>query len=138
MIRGFVAEGRTVLLSWHLLDEVEKICDQVAIVDRGRVVAQGSIDELAAGGHQTIHIATSNDAQALAILTAHRAVASTTVSRGGIHVTLHPDAAAGAGAVDDLSHRLTTGQLTLRRFEPVRASLEERFLEITSHPKENA
>ena len=41
MIRGFVAEGRTVLLSSHLLDEVEKICDQVAIVDRGRVVAQG-------------------------------------------------------------------------------------------------
>src|SRR5215216_7522066 len=41
MIRGFVEEGRTVLLSSHLLDEVEKICDQVAIVDRGRVVAQG-------------------------------------------------------------------------------------------------
>jgi ABC-2 type transport system ATP-binding protein len=35
MIRGFVAEGRTVLLSSHLLDEVEKICDAVAIVDRG-------------------------------------------------------------------------------------------------------
>src|SRR5438093_5656947 len=38
MIRGLVAEGRTVLLSSHLLDEVEKICDAVAIVDHGRVV----------------------------------------------------------------------------------------------------
>src|SRR5918912_1612619 len=46
MIRGFVAEGRTVLVSSHLLDEVEKICDAVAIVDRGRVVAQGSLAEL--------------------------------------------------------------------------------------------
>jgi ABC-2 type transport system ATP-binding protein len=49
MIRGFVAEGRTVLLSSHLLDEVEKICDAAAIVDHGRVVVQGSIDEIVAG-----------------------------------------------------------------------------------------
>jgi ABC-2 type transport system ATP-binding protein len=65
MIRGFVAEGRTVLLSSHLLDEVEKICDQVAIVDRGRVVLQGSIAELAAGGEQAILIATSDEERAL-------------------------------------------------------------------------
>jgi ABC-2 type transport system ATP-binding protein len=49
MIRGFVAEGRTVLLSSHLLDEVEKICDAAAIVDHGRTVLQGSISEIAAG-----------------------------------------------------------------------------------------
>src|SRR6476659_6189112 len=76
MIRGFVAEGRTVLLSSHLLDEVEKICDEVAIVDRGAVVAQGPIAELAAGGRQTILVATSNDEQALALLSDHRAVES--------------------------------------------------------------
>src|SRR5919109_5342866 len=52
MIRGFVAEGRTVLLSSHLLGEVERICDSAAIVDHGRVVSQGSIAELAAGGEQ--------------------------------------------------------------------------------------
>src|SRR5437763_1286982 len=46
MIRGFVTEGRTVLLSSHLLDEVEKICDEAAFVYRGAIVAQGSIEEL--------------------------------------------------------------------------------------------
>src|SRR5438067_1446598 len=47
MIRALVQdEGRTVFLSSHLLDEVERVCDHVAIVDRGRVVVQGSIDEL--------------------------------------------------------------------------------------------
>jgi ABC-2 type transport system ATP-binding protein len=65
MIRGFVAEGRTVLLSSHLLDEVEKICDEVAIVDQGQVVAQGPIAELAAGAQHTILIATSDDEEAL-------------------------------------------------------------------------
>ena len=40
MILSFVDEGRTVMLSSHLLDEVERTCDAVAIVDRGRVVRQ--------------------------------------------------------------------------------------------------
>src|ERR671937_1477118 len=72
MIRGFVAEGRTVLLSSHLLGEVEKICDEVAIVDRGRVVMQGSIEELAADGAPTILVATSDDQRARRILARHR------------------------------------------------------------------
>src|SRR2546423_1272871 len=45
-VRDFVGEGRTIVLSSHLLDEVEKTCDHVAIVDQGRIVVQGSIDEL--------------------------------------------------------------------------------------------
>ena len=85
MIRGFVAEGRTVLLSSHLLDEVEKICDDVAIVDRGRVVVQGSIAELAAGG-QTILLATSDEEQALAMLSSTRV--SPRCGSNGIRVTL--------------------------------------------------
>ncbi len=46
LIRELVAEGRTVLLSSHLLDEVEKTCDVAAIVDNGRVIAQGPIADL--------------------------------------------------------------------------------------------
>src|SRR5690242_17052761 len=42
--------GVTVFISSHLLGEVERICDRVAIVDRGRLVAVGKVDELAAGG----------------------------------------------------------------------------------------
>ncbi len=51
MIRAMVEhEGRTVFISSHLLDEVEKICDAAAIVDRGKIVTQGPIAELASGG----------------------------------------------------------------------------------------
>ena len=45
LIRAFVEEGRTVFLSSHLLDEVEKTCDQIAIVDQGVVVVQGGVAE---------------------------------------------------------------------------------------------
>jgi ABC-2 type transport system ATP-binding protein len=131
MIRGLVAEGRTVLLSSHLLDEVEKICDHVAIVDRGKVVMQGTVAGLAAGGDQTILIATSDDRLALAALSDHRAIASAGTVPGGIRVTLHRDVDVEA-AGGDVSRRLVLGGLALHRFEPVRASLEQRFLEITS------
>ncbi len=46
LIRSFVDEGRTVVISSHLLDEIEKTCDAVAIVDSGQVVKQGNLSEL--------------------------------------------------------------------------------------------
>ncbi len=135
MIRGFVAEGRTVLLSSHLLDEVEKICDEVAIVDRGKVVVQGSISDLAAGGKQTILIATSDEAQALTLLSEHGGVESAAAESMGIRVTLQTNS---VEAQDDISRRLVLAGLAIRRFEPARVSLEQRFLEITSRLEEAA
>jgi ABC-2 type transport system ATP-binding protein len=137
MIRGFVAEGRTVLLSSHLLDEVEKICDSVAIVDRGRVVMQGSIADLARGGEQTILIATSDEERARALLAENRAVASAVAEAEGIRVRLRPDVEAEPAA-DDIGRGLVLAGLAIRRFEPARASLEQRFLEITSRLEEAA
>jgi ABC-2 type transport system ATP-binding protein len=137
MIRGFVAEGRTVLLSSHLLDEVEKICDSVAIVDRGRVVMQGSIADLARSGEQTILIATSDEERALALLGENRAIASAVAEPEGIRVRLRPDLEAEPAA-DDIGRRLVLAGLAIRRFEPARASLEQRFLEITSRLEEAA
>jgi ABC-2 type transport system ATP-binding protein len=137
MIRGFVAEGRTVLLSSHLLDEVEKICDAVAIVDRGRVVMQGSLADLARGREQTILIATSDDERALALLAEHRAVASAVTEPDGVRVRLAPDVEAEPAA-DDIGRRLVLAGLAIRSFEPARASLEQRFLEITSRLEEAA
>jgi ABC-2 type transport system ATP-binding protein len=126
-----------VLLSSHLLDEVEKICDEVAIVDRGRVVMQGSIAELAAGGEQSILIVTSDDERALTILAEHRAVASASPAPGGIRVRVQTDTDA-EGAADDVGRRIVLAGLAIRRFEPARMSLERRFLEITSRLEEAA
>jgi len=137
MIRGFVAEGRTVLLSSHLLDEVEKICDAVAIVDRGRVVMQGSIADLARGGEQTILIATSDEERALALLAENRAVSSAVAEAEGIRVSLRTDVETQPAA-DEVGRRLVLAGLAIRRFEPARASLEQLFLEITTRLEEAA
>jgi ABC-2 type transport system ATP-binding protein len=126
-VRSFVDEGRTVVLSSHLLDEVEKTCDHVAIVDQGRVVVQGSLAELRDGGESIVRIETSATHSAVPVLAGHPAVKRVTQDGGTLHVAL-----LDAAAVPDLNRRLVEAGLDVLRLEPSRASLEDRFLEITT------
>jgi ABC-2 type transport system ATP-binding protein len=126
-IRSFVEQGRTVVLSSHLLDEVEKTCDHVAIVDRGAVVVQGSMAELRAGSESIVRIETGDGRGAARILVGHPAVKRVTEDGSTLRVTL-----LDAGAVPDLNRRLVEAGYDVRRLEPSQASLEDRFLEITS------
>ena len=68
MILSLVAEGRTVVLSSHLLDEVERTCDAVAIVDRGNVIRQGPISELLAGASLVLQVECSEPERARALI----------------------------------------------------------------------
>ena len=131
MIRGFVDEGRTVLLSSHLLDEVEKICDHVAIVDRGRVVMQGSLADLHAAGEHTILLGTTDDPRAIARLVVDGAVAGFEPTAGGIRITLRSGADPAATAAE-INRMLVEFGIGVHRLEPVAATLEQRFLDITT------
>src|SRR5215212_2818158 len=68
LVAALVSEGRTVMLSSHILDEVEKTCDQVAIVDRGEIVASGPLAELQGGGQPRVLIGVDGIEAALALL----------------------------------------------------------------------
>ena len=70
MILSLVAEGRTVVLSSHLLDEVERTCDAVAIVDRGKIIRQGSISELLSGASLSLQVECSEPERARTLLEA--------------------------------------------------------------------
>jgi len=132
MIRGFVDEGRTVVLSSHLLDEVEKICDALAIVDHGKVVWRGSVSEIAAGGEsKTLLIQVDDQPRARELAAAHPSVASVNGTAEGLSVEFVPDASPPEVAAD-LNKRLVESGVAVYRLEPARVSLEERFLEITS------
>ncbi len=63
LIRGFQKRGGTVLLTTHYMDEAEKLCDRLAIVDHGEVIAEGSPAELIEklGGHHVLEFAVSGD-----------------------------------------------------------------------------
>ena len=133
MIRAMVEqEGRTVFISSHLLDEVEKTCDAAAIVDRGRIITQGPIAELASGGgarHELIvGIGEGQAAAALAALGQIAAVAEARSSDEGLRVVLAGEPRGAA----EVNAALVGAGIAVMRLEPVRHSLEQRFLEITS------
>jgi ABC-2 type transport system ATP-binding protein len=131
MIRAMVEhEGRTVFLSSHLLDEVEKICDAAAIVDRGKIVTQGPIAELAAGGgarHELI-LGVDDAELALRTLDGNELVGEAYSSDGVLRVVLVGPLET-ASAVNAALVRAGVG---VTRLEPVHHSLEQRFLEITA------
>ena len=127
-VHRFVAEGRTIVLSSHLLDEVEKTCDHVAIVDQGIIVAQGSIAELRGEGGRVVIVEVDEPARAIALLTAHAAVERVQDDGGLLQVMLRD----GNDAVPALNRSLVEAGFAVRRLEPQQASLEQRFLEITT------
>ena len=63
VIRDLADRGRTVLLTTHYMDEAERLCDRVAIVDHGKIIAQGSPNELVArlGGEHIVEFALTDD-----------------------------------------------------------------------------
>jgi ABC-2 type transport system ATP-binding protein len=128
MIRSLVEEeGRTVFISSHLLDEVQKTCDVAAIIDRGRVIAQGPIEELLAGGAGDLVIECDDIERALALLAGDPTVRDLRREHGTVRMKLAVPEQAG-----EINARLVGAGVVVRRLEPVRHSLEERFLEITT------
>ncbi len=130
-VRQLVAEGRTVLLSSHLLSEVERICDAVAIVDRGRVVAQGPIADLSARESRSVLVGTDDPERARTLLTALGEVARVHADGDGLRVVLGPNGSLERAAAE-INRLLVRSGLAVHRLEPQRASLEQTFLEITS------
>jgi ABC-2 type transport system ATP-binding protein len=138
LIRELVGEGRTVLLSSHLLDEVEKTCDVAAIVDRGSIVAQGSIHELVRGGPRAIDIVCHSAVEAARLLAAVPGVTGASDHENGLRVTLSPDAPVDREIVTELLRRLLDHGVAVERVAPVASSLEDRFLTMTTRLEEGS
>jgi ABC-2 type transport system ATP-binding protein len=132
LIRSFVDEGRTVFLSSHLLDEVEKTADQVAIVDRGKIVVQGPVAQIASGGDPTLLVEVDDTAAARRALGTISDIRSVADDGAALRITLGDGFNAAA-----VNRVLVAAGIAVSRLEPARASLEERFLDITSRLEAN-
>ena len=124
LIRDLGKGGRTVVLSSHLLAETELVCDNVAVLSRGKLIAQGSIEELLRQ-HDALRLRTTDDAKAQALLAGMRWVERVDQQDGALVVTA-PQARAW-----EISRDLALRQVYVNELTPLHRSLEEFFMEIT-------
>ena len=130
MIRSLAAEGRTVVLSSHLLDEVERTCDAVAIVDRGKVIRQGPISQLLAGSSFELQIECSEPDRARSLVAATAHGAHVQVGPDGLDITL-PEGTQ-RDVIAEVNRVLVENGISVFRLQHIQASLETWFLQVTS------
>jgi ABC-2 type transport system ATP-binding protein len=132
IIRDLVERGVTILLTTHYLEEADQLADQIAVLDQGRLIAQGAPDELKGlvpGGHVRLQFA---DIQGLA--SAARVVA------GGIRdddaLTLQVPSDGDVQGVRALLDRLDRESIDVERISLHTPDLDDVFLALTGHSDE--
>ena len=125
LVRSLADEGTTVFVSSHLLAEIEQVCTHAAIMRTGRLVAQGSLDELRHGSGPRVVVETPDTHLAMSVL-----------ARFGLHAEAAPSGVEAslsdsAPAAEQLAAALVGGGVRLRGFAVRASSLEERFVERT-------
>jgi ABC-type multidrug transport system ATPase subunit len=126
-MRSLAAQGKTVLVSSHILSEVQQVADTVTIIGRGRLLAEGTVAEiLDAAGEQQARVGVSDPAQAAAILSA----AGFVVSASGRELNV----GAGNGHLEpsEITRVLADRGLFVEELVPIRRNLESVFLELTA------
>lgn len=126
LIAALGKAGHTVVLSSHLLNEVEQVCDQVAILSRGELIAQGHVRDLL-GGQGSVRLKTTDDLRAAPVLAALEWVSAVRSEEGAL-VAVAPAERSG-----DLTRALCEQGIYVTEMVPRRQSLESYFLEVTAH-----
>ena len=124
IIRKVGQSGKTVLLSSHLLGEVEQICDRVGIVREGRMIAEAPVEELR--GREGLIIRVEPLEEALRTAQTLRGVDKAWVDGGKLRLLTDPGRAA------EINAGLVRAALQVSELRPVERSLEEVFLQLTA------
>ncbi|MFD4945025.1 ATP-binding cassette domain-containing protein [Streptomyces sp. NPDC058239] len=126
LVRELAAEGTTVFLSSHLLDEIEQVCTHAAVMARGRLITQGPVADLAAGTRGRLAVTTPDPGEAARVL---KELGVTGITVDGDRVSA--EAPPVGIELADLSAALVHADVRLRSFGVERASLEDAFVALT-------
>ena len=123
-MRSLGEQGKTVLVSSHILDEVEQVADTVSIIGHGRLLASGRVADVI--GDQT--------ATSMRVGVADLVAAQRILTDGGLVVRQEGGLLVVLGVTDgaEITKRLAAHDLFVNELTPVRADLESVFLELTA------
>jgi ABC-2 type transport system ATP-binding protein len=125
LIRRLADQGITIVLSSHLLTEVEEVCNRVAIVRSGKIVYEGEIADLKREAGASYRLSTTNDDRALAVCRAQPGIEDVRVQHQRICFT------ADEAAVAELSQALVEAGALIRAMAPQTVTLEDLFFSLT-------
>ncbi|HEV3388123.1 MAG TPA: ABC transporter ATP-binding protein [Solirubrobacteraceae bacterium] len=128
LLRDLAERGMTVFLSSHLLAEVQELCERVAIIASGRIVYEGSLEELRARAGRRYRLSVSDPRRALSLCAAVPGI--TDVALAGEQVEL---AVSGDDALLAVTRALVEARLVMHALVPEQLTLERVFFELTEH-----
>ena len=131
LIRRLSEHGITIVLSSHLLPEVEELCNRVAIVQTGKIVYEGEIAALKRTAGASYSLSTTDDGKALEVAGAQPGIENVRLQQRQVWFN-----AAGESAVAELSQALVEAGALILSLTPQTASLEQLFFSLTEGPEE--
>ena len=128
LIKNLRTGGRTVLLSSHLLNEVQLTCDRVGVISSGKIVAEGTVDELRARGGSALLVRAEPIDRARSLLETLLQPDQVQVRDGILTLSVEPSQAAS------INRRLVADGIDVSELRPAEQSLEDVFLQLTEKP----
>jgi ABC-type multidrug transport system ATPase subunit len=130
LIRSLGRGRRTVLLSSHLMSEVEQVCDRVGVIRSGKLIGEGTVDELR--GRAGLRVRAEPLASAERVVATLDGVEKVTTSDGALRIT------ADVAHAPAINRALVHAGVDVTELSPERASLEQVFLELTGNRKDES
>ena len=127
IIRLIASQGTTILLASHLLDEVEKVCSHVLVLQKGKILYSGTVDGMTSN-EGYFELESDNNETLKTVLDSHPAIEKVVTEDGKVLVYLKSPLAAA-----DLNKYLFENNIFLNHLVKRKTSLEEQFLELTKN-----
>ena len=127
IIRLIASQGTTILLASHLLDEVEKVCSHVLVLQKGKILYSGTVDGMSSN-EGYFELQSENKDTLISVIQAHPAIEKVVIDEGKVLVYLKTPLEAS-----DLNKYLFENNIYLNHLVKRKSSLEDQFLELTKN-----